>query len=122
MDFYEKIRTFPAQPSAYLYKNGVSAQGNCGRWHRIVGLPPRHLTSGARLPTLMGMATLPNNIGLSSAEKFELLDALWEDLETDPFTLSAEQAEELDGRIREYEVNPPAGTPWEQVKAGLHQR
>lgn len=71
----------------------------------------------------MGMATLPNDISrLSPAEKFELLDALWEDIEAHSFTLSAEQAEELDRRIREYEVNPPAGTPWEQVKAGLRQR
>ena len=69
------------------------------------------------------MATLPSNIGsLSAAEKFELLDALWEDIETHSASLSAEQAEELDRRISAYEKNPPAGTPWEQVKAGLPKR
>jgi len=69
------------------------------------------------------MATLPSNIsGLSDAEKYELIDALWQDLETHPPALSTEQAEELDRRIATYEKNPPSGTPWEQVKAGLPKR
>jgi putative addiction module component (TIGR02574 family) len=69
------------------------------------------------------MSTLPNNINnLSAAEKFELIDALWRDLESHGFTLSAEQAEELDRRIAAYEKNPPTGTSWEQVKAGLPKR
>jgi putative addiction module component (TIGR02574 family) len=69
------------------------------------------------------MATLPNNISsLSAAEKFELIDALWEDLESHASALSAEQAEELDRRIAAYEKNPPAGMSWEQVKAALPKR
>jgi putative addiction module component (TIGR02574 family) len=69
------------------------------------------------------MATLPANIGsLSASEKFDLLDALWEDIEANSPALSAEQAEELDRRIAAYEKNPPSGTPWEQVKAGLPKR
>jgi putative addiction module component (TIGR02574 family) len=69
------------------------------------------------------MATLPANISsLSTSEKFDLLDALWEDLEANASSLSAEQAEELDLRIHTYEKNPPSGTPWEQVKAGLPKR
>ena len=82
-----------------------------------------YLTIGARLPTLKDMATLPSNISsLSAAEKFDLLDALWEDIEAHSSTLSAEQTEELDRRIAAYEKNPPSGTPWEQVKAGLPRR
>ena len=69
------------------------------------------------------MATLPSNISsLSPAEKYDLLDALWEDLETQGPVLSSAQAEELDRRIAAYEKNPPTGTPWEQVKAGLPKR
>lgn len=69
------------------------------------------------------MATLPNSISsLSPAEKFELLDALWEDLETHAFSISPEQAGELDRRIAAYEKNPPIGMPWERVKAGLPKR
>ena len=69
------------------------------------------------------MATLPNNIStLSASDKFDLIDALWQDLEAHPPALSAEHAEELDRRIAAYEKNPPAGTSWEQVKAGLPKR
>lgn len=69
------------------------------------------------------MATLPSNISaLSDAEKYELIDALWEDLETHPRAISAEQAEELDRRIAAYEANPPVGSTWEQVRAGLPKR
>jgi len=69
------------------------------------------------------MATLPNEISsLTDAEKFELLDALWEDLESHASKLSSEQADELDRRIAAYESNPPLGTSWEQVKAGLPKR
>ncbi|MGC2617649.1 MAG: addiction module protein [Acidobacteriaceae bacterium] len=83
----------------------------------------KHLTSGGRLPSLKAMASLPNNIRrLTPAEKFELIDALWEDLETHASTLSAEQAEELDRRISSCEKDPPVGTSWEQVKAGLPRR
>jgi putative addiction module component (TIGR02574 family) len=65
------------------------------------------------------MATLPNSIStLSVAEKFEMLDALWEDLESSAPSLSAEQAEELDRRVAAYEQNRSAVIPWEQVKAG----
>ena len=65
------------------------------------------------------MPTLPSNVSsLTAAEKSELIDALWEDLESHGYTLSPEQAEELDRRIDSCEKNPPTGIPWEQVKAG----
>jgi len=68
------------------------------------------------------VATLPNNISnLSQTEKLELLDAIWEDIETHPST-SPEQLEELDRRMAAYEKDPSAVTPWEQVKAGLTKR
>lgn len=69
------------------------------------------------------MASLPGNISsLSDAEKFELIDALWEDLEAHSHSVSPEQAEELDRRIAAYEKDPPQGFTWEQVKAGLPKR
>ena len=65
------------------------------------------------------MATLPANISsLSASEKFDLLDALWEDLEAHAPVLSAEQSQELDRRVAAYEKNPSSVLSWEQVKAG----
>ncbi len=69
------------------------------------------------------MATLPNSISnLSEAEKYDLLDALWEDLESHASGLSPEQAEEIDRRVAAYEKDPTDVTSWEQVKAGLPKR
>ena len=66
------------------------------------------------------MSNLRNEIGnLSAAEKFELLDALWESLEADELTLTEGQREELDYRMGQYERNPDEVIPWEQVRAGL---
>ncbi len=68
------------------------------------------------------MSNLQNEIrGLSAAEKFDLLDAVWESLENDPLPLSAEQREELDYRVARYRENPADVTPWEQVRADLHK-
>ena len=69
------------------------------------------------------MSNLHNEIGsLSAAEKFELLDALWESLEADVPALTDEQRAELDYRVAKYEQNPSDAVPWEQVKAGLFKK
>ena len=69
------------------------------------------------------MSNLRNEIGnLSAAEKFELLDALWESLEADDVTLSDAQRDELDHRISQYERSPDEVVPWEQVRAGLFKK
>jgi|HubBroStandDraft_6_1064221.scaffolds.fasta_scaffold242603_4 hypothetical protein len=46
------------------------------------------------------MSNLRNEIGnLSAAEKFDLLDALWESLEADELSLTDAQRDELDYRM-----------------------
>ena len=69
------------------------------------------------------MSNLRNEIGnLSAAEKFELLDAVWESLEADELTLTEGQREELDYRMGQYERNPDEVIPWEQVRTGLFKK
>jgi putative addiction module component (TIGR02574 family) len=69
------------------------------------------------------MSMLPSQISsLSVAEKFELLDALWQDIEAHTPALSDEQSAELDRRMAKYEQDPSAVIPWEQVKADLFRR
>lgn len=69
------------------------------------------------------MSNLINKIGnLSTAEKFELLDALWESLETDELLLTDAQRDELDYRLGQYERHPDEALPWEQVRAGLFKK
>jgi putative addiction module component (TIGR02574 family) len=69
------------------------------------------------------MSNLQNEIGsLSAAEKFELLDALWESLEANAPPLTDAQRAELDYRVAKYEQNPSDVIPWEQVRAGLFKK
>ncbi|MBV8053835.1 MAG: addiction module protein [Deltaproteobacteria bacterium] len=59
---------------------------------------------------------------LSTAEKMELLEALWESLEADEVPLTEAQRAELDYRIARHEQNPSDVIPWEQVRAGLFKK
>ena len=69
------------------------------------------------------MSNLRNEIGnLSAAEKFELLDAVWESLEANELALMEGQREELDYRLGQYERNPDEVVPWEEVRAGLFRK
>ena len=69
------------------------------------------------------MANLENEIpNLSAAEKFELIDLLWESLESDVISLTSEESAELDRRVSRYERNPSDVVPWEQVKARLFKK
>jgi putative addiction module component (TIGR02574 family) len=66
------------------------------------------------------MMDLRNQIErLSTAEKAELLDAVWERLEADAASMTDEQRAELDYRIARHEKNPSDVIPWEQVRANL---
>jgi len=59
---------------------------------------------------------------MSAAEKFELLDALWESLEADVPAITDAQRSELDYRIAKYKQNTANVVSWEQVKAGLFKK
>jgi putative addiction module component (TIGR02574 family) len=66
------------------------------------------------------MSDLRNRIeDLSTTEKIELLDLLWESLDKDDLPLTEDQRGELDYRIARHEQNPSDVIPWEQVKANL---
>ena len=59
---------------------------------------------------------------LSTTEKVELLDAVWESLDANALSLTEAQSTELDYRIARHEQNPSDVIPWEQVKAGLFKK
>ncbi|RXH57523.1 addiction module protein [Granulicella sibirica] len=69
------------------------------------------------------MTNLPSQISsLSVAEKFDLLDALWENIEAHPPDLTDEQSSELDRRMASYAQDSSAVIPWEQVRADLFKK
>jgi len=69
------------------------------------------------------MSDLHNVISnLSAAEKFDLLDALWQSLESSAPALTDAQRTELDYRVARYEQNPENVVQWEHVKADLFKK
>jgi len=59
---------------------------------------------------------------LSATEKMELLEAVWESLETDAQSLTETQRAELDSRLARHEKNPSDVIPWEKVQADLFHK
>jgi len=59
---------------------------------------------------------------LSSAEKFELLDVVWESLEADALAITEAQRAELDYRAAQHDQNPSDVIPWERVRADLFRK
>jgi putative addiction module component (TIGR02574 family) len=59
---------------------------------------------------------------LSAAEKAELLDAVWESLESDALSLTEAQKAELDSRIAQHEQNPSDVISWESVRTELFKK
>lgn len=69
------------------------------------------------------MSDLQDEIGnLSTAEKFDLLDALWQSIGADEFSLGDAHRDELDHRLLQYERNRDEVIPWEQVSAALFKK
>ena len=66
------------------------------------------------------MSNLQEAIGsLSTSEKFELLDTLWESLEADVPALTDEQRSAVDDRVARCEKNPSDVIPWDRVRDDL---
>jgi putative addiction module component (TIGR02574 family) len=69
------------------------------------------------------MSDFRNEINsLCTAEKADLLDAMWESLEADAASLTEAQRAELDYRIARHEKNPSGVIPWENVRASLFKK
>ena len=96
------------------------------RWRQgplgVEKCPPPHLFRKVDVRA-NAMSNLQHEIGsLSTAEKFELPDVLWESLEADAPSLTDEQRAELDHRAARYERNPSDVISWEQVRASMTKK
>jgi len=59
---------------------------------------------------------------LPPEEQYDLAEKVWAGLGDVDAGLTPEQAAELDGRLADFEKNPRAGIPLEQVKVEMRQR
>jgi putative addiction module component (TIGR02574 family) len=61
---------------------------------------------------------------LSTEERLELIESLWESLVQDPSNIPVTDAQKriLDQRLDEIRAGDDAGIPWEEVKARITKR
>jgi putative addiction module component (TIGR02574 family) len=61
---------------------------------------------------------------LPLAERLELVEDLWNSIagDSEQLALTQAQMDELDRRFADYEANPDAGVPWEEVRDRLRNR
>jgi putative addiction module component (TIGR02574 family) len=55
-------------------------------------------------------------LGLPANERRELVEVLWESLESDPEPLPEWQRRLLDERLAAQEASPEVGEPWDEVE------
>ncbi|MGE3913835.1 MAG: addiction module protein [Chloroflexota bacterium] len=58
---------------------------------------------------------------LSVAERLELIDTIWNSIDTDSedLPLTEAQRREIDRRLAQYAANPPQLSSWEEVRARI---
>jgi putative addiction module component (TIGR02574 family) len=113
----------------------ISARAECARViHQSAALqhgldtPDRPLdltcrSAGLRSTQVLPISDLRSQLaGLSATEKAELLDAIWESLESDAQSLTEAQKAELDSRIARHEQNPSDVVSWERVRTELFKK
>ena len=61
---------------------------------------------------------------LSTAEKLELVEELWDSIpeEDEALQLTPEQREDLDRRLAEADADRDGGVPWEEARERIRQR
>ena len=69
----------------------------------------------------MAMIDIAN---LSTEERLELLEQIWDSLSATPdaIPMTPAQREELDRRLDELDAEGPSGIPWEEVYRRLRER
>ena len=66
----------------------------------------------------MNVLTDTNMLGLSVAERIQLVEDIWDSISGTPevASLTDEQKAELDRRLESYRLNPNEGSPWDAVR------
>jgi putative addiction module component (TIGR02574 family) len=70
----------------------------------------------------MNTDLLAEALKLSTSDRLQLIEALWDTLSEEDIPVTAEERALLDERLADLEKDPGAQNPWSEVKARLEQR
>ena len=70
----------------------------------------------------MSTDLLEEALRLSSRERLQLIEALWETLSEEDIPITPDERALLDARLADLEANPGDESPWPEVKARLEKR
>lgn len=65
---------------------------------------------------------LAEALKLSSSDRLQLIEALWDTLSEEDIPVTPEERALLDARLADLEANPGDQSSWAEVKARLEQR
>ena len=85
-------------------------------------LEPR---TGGRLPRMTSSMLRKEILRLSTAEKLELVEEIWNSIPEDDeeaIPPTPEQRVDLERRLAEANADPNGGVPWEEVRDRIRQR
>ena len=125
-------------PAGLVCEDGIAARSHAG----AIGIGPSlilgpsfHRTctsgsillqpeSGGRLPLMTSSMLRKEILRLSTAEKLELVEEIWDSIPGDDEALppTPEQRADLDRRLAEADADPNGGVPWEEARERIRQR
>jgi putative addiction module component (TIGR02574 family) len=72
----------------------------------------------------MSITPLSELLKLSEAERIQLAQDLWDSIPAQSAALppDEEQLREMERRVAEHRADPASAIPWEEARAGLHER
>jgi putative addiction module component (TIGR02574 family) len=70
----------------------------------------------------MNTDLLAEALRLSTSDRLQLIEALWDTLSEADVPVTVEEQALLDERLADLEQNPDAQSPWADVRARLEQR
>ncbi len=72
----------------------------------------------------MSEIQLEDILRLSIPERLQLIEDIWDSIASNPNSLPVTDAQrrELDHRLAEYQANPQATRPWEEIRDALNRK
>lgn len=74
------------------------------------------------MSSMVDQALLQQASQLAVADRVELIGALWDTIDAEGLSVTAEEAALVDARLAEADADPDDARPWKEVRAALRRR